>query len=404
MIHSPLRSSQRRRIAVLGYIVRGPIGGMWWSDVHYLLGLRALGHDVYFVEDSDDYPSCFDPVRNRTDTDPRYGLAFAQRTLAHIGFDDRWAYFDAHTQRWHGPAGERIVPWCATADVVLNLGGVNPLRPWLLGVPTRVLVDKDPVFTQIRHLTDAGARARARQHTAFFTFGENVGRPECTIPDDGLPWQPTRHPIALDHWPPASPASAGPFTTVMQWDSYSARVYGGYRYGMKSDSFGPYLDLPMRAAHRFELAVGDHQAPRAALRSHGWTVVNPMQPPWDPWTYQHYIQQSKAEFSVAKQGYVTTRTGWFSERSAAYLASGRPVLTQETGSAAWLPTGAGILTFATPDEALAGVEDVARGYRAHCAAARNVADAYFDARTVLASLLEAACATPPREHRPAARP
>ena len=404
MHHRTAPPAERLRIIVLGYIVRGPIGGMWWSDAHYLLGLRTLGHDVYFVEDSDDYPSCFDPVRNVTDTDPRYGLAFAQRTLARVGLGDCWAYHDAHTAQWHGPAAAQMAARCATADLVLNLGGVNPLRPWLQAVPCRVLVDKDPVFMQIRHLTDPGARARALQHTAFFSFGENWGRADCTMPDDGLPWQPTRHPIILDRWPVIPAPAAGKFTTVMQWDSYAAREYNGRRYGMKSDSFGPYLDLPARAGRRFELAVGDHRAPRDVLAHHGWDVVDPMHPPWDPWTYQRYVQAARAEFSIAKHGYVAAATGWFSERSAAYLASGRPVLTQETGCSAWLRTGAGVLTFSTPDAALAGVEDIDRRYAFHCAAARDVAAAYFDARTVLSHLIETALGHPARRATPAAGP
>jgi hypothetical protein len=376
------------RIIVLGYIVRGPIGGLAWHHLQYVIGLAHLGHDVYFVEDSDDYPSCYDPVRGVTDADPTAGIRFASGTFARLGLGERWAYFDAHTSRWLGPCADRILTVCATADLVLNVSGMNPLRHWMMEVPARVLIDTDPAFTQIRHLTDAAACARARQHTAFFSFGENIGTAGSSIPDDGLPWQPTRQPVVLDAWRVTPGRAQGRFTTVMLWDSYKARAYAGRSYGMKSASFEPYLDIPIRVGLPFELAVGSHTAPCELLRRHGWTVRNPLETSGDPWTHQEYIQESKAEFSVAKHGYVVTRSGWFSERSAGYLASGRPVIVQDTGFPRWLSTGAGVLSFSTPDEAVTAVEDVARRYDLHCAAAREMAAEYFDSGTVLTRLIE----------------
>jgi hypothetical protein len=376
------------RIIVLGYIVRGPLGGMVWSNVHYLMGLARLGHDVYFVEDSDDYPSCYDPVRDATGTDPTYGLQFAARTLERIGFGDRWAYHDAHTSRWHGPCGARIREICAEAGLLLNLCGVNPLRPWFLDIPARALVDEDPAFTQIRYLTDPAARDRAVQHTAFLSFGENIGRSGCTIPDDGLPWQATRQPVVLDALRVTPGPPHGRFTTVMLWHSYPAREYAGVHYGVKSDSFIPYEDLPVRAGPIFELAVGSPAAPRALLRSKGWAVRDPRGPTRDLWAYQHYIRRSKAEFSVAKHGYVITRSGWFSERSVTYLASGRPVLIQGTGFSDWLQTGRGVMAFNTPEEALAGLDEINGRYGHHCRAARDIAAEYFDAGKVLPRLID----------------
>jgi len=185
------------------------------------------------------------------------------------------------------------------------------------------------------------------------------------------------------------------FTTVMQWESYAAREYHGRRYGMKSDSFEAYLNLPERAGGIFELALGGASAPRAMLRSRGWSVRNSLEPTRDPWTYLHYIRQSKAEFSVAKHGYVVSRSGWFSERSVAYLASGRPVVVQDTGFSDWLETGAGVIAFSTPDEAIAGVEEINSRYDFHCRAAREIAEQYFDARRILPRLLEYAMKAAP---------
>jgi hypothetical protein len=382
--------NSRLRIVVLGYIVRGPLGGLAWHHLQYVLGLARLGHDVYFLEDSDDYPSCYDPSRDATGLDPSYGLEFAAKAFPGIGLADRWAYHDAHSTRWHGPAASRILEVCKNADLLLNLSGVNPLRPWLFEIEARALIDTDPVFTQISHLCDPGRRHLAEMHTVFFSFGENICTGRASVPDDGLPWQATRQPIVLGAWPVAAGPGNGRLTTVMQWDSYSAREYGGVRYGVKSDSFGGYLNLPEKAGSVFELAVGSPTTPRALLRGKGWALRNPLQVTRDPWTYQRYIRDSRAEFSVAKQAYVLSRSGWFSERSACYLASGRPVIVEETGMSDWLPTGEGVLTFSSTEQVLRGIDALNADYERHSSSARLVAEDYFAADRVLAALLEAA--------------
>ncbi|MHB1561440.1 MAG: glycosyltransferase family protein, partial [Isosphaeraceae bacterium] len=168
------RRSGRSRIVVLGYIIRGPFGGMAWHHMQYVAGLARLGHDVMFIEDSDDYASCYDPERQGWGIDPSYGLRFADDALGRLGLGDRWAYFDAHTGRWLGPGSGNVRDFCASAELLINVSGVNPLRPWLVEIPRRALIDTDPAFTQIRHLTDPSARRMAELHTAFFTFGEAI--------------------------------------------------------------------------------------------------------------------------------------------------------------------------------------------------------------------------------------
>jgi len=380
--------SDRRRIILLGYLVRGPLGGLSWHHMQYALGLARLSHDVYFVEDSDDYPSCYHPATGHVDTDPTYGLRFAARVMDRAGLPDRWVYYDAHKGHWRGPCAERITRILRSADVVLNLSGVNPLRGELRDIPARALIDTDPAFTQIAHLTDARRRARALEHTAFFSLAENVGRPGCTVPDDGLPWQPTRQPVVLDAWPVTPGPVDGRFTTVMQWDSYPPREWNGVRYGMKSETFQAFLDLPTRAHASFELVLGSANAPRAVLRQRGWQLRNPHSATGDPCVYQRYLQRSKAEFSVAKQGYVASRSGWFSERTAGYLASGRPVAVQDTGFTEWLPSGWGVVPFRSAEEAIAGIESINADYPAHCRAARALAEEYCDAASVLTHLLD----------------
>jgi SAM-dependent methyltransferase len=382
------RMSERLRVVVLGYIIRGPLGGLAWHHLQYVLGLARLGHDVLFVEDSDDYPACYDPSRGVVDTNPTYGLGFARRLFEQVGLGERWAYHDAHARRWHGPCADSILGLLRGADLLLNLSGVNPLRPWLLEVPARALVDTDPAFTQVRHLTDPAARALALQHTTFFSFGENVGTGVSAIPDDGLPWMPTRQPVVLDAWGVSPGPAGGPFTTVMQWDSYPAREHQGVRYGTKADSFGPYLDLPARAGRIFELALGSASAPRALLRERGWALRDPLEVTRDCWTYQTYLAQSRAEFGVAKHGYVVSSSGWFSERSAGYLAAGRPVITQDTGFGSVLPTGEGLFAFNTLEDILSAFEAVRSDPARQRRAARAIAEEYFRAETVLARLLD----------------
>lgn len=396
-----MTADSRLRIIVLGYLVRGPLGGVAWTTLQYVAGLARLGHDVYFVEDSDfvesddPCPSCYNPVTHRTDADPTYGLEFARTAFERVDLADRWAYYDAHTAQWRGPCAGRVPALCKEADLLLNVAGSNPLRPWSQEVPTRALIDADPVFTQLRHLTSAPARELARQHTVFFSFAENLGIDGCTVPSDGLPWQVTRQPIVLDAWPVTRGRPGGRFTSVLNWDSYPSVEYEGVRYGMKSASFHDYLDLPRRTGRVFTLIVGSATAPHALLRSKGWTVLEPVeqaQVTRDPWTYQRFIQESKGEFCINKHGFVVSGSGWFSERSAAYMASGRPVLAQDTGFSRWLETGLGVLPFTSLEEAAAGIDAINSRYRSHCRAAREVVAEYFDARVVLPHLIERALA------------
>jgi len=388
------KATGQLRIIVLGNIVRSPLGGLAWHHLQYVMGLDRLGHDVYFLEDSGDEPwACYDPTRHVTGADATYGLQFAWRTFKRVGLDNRWAYHDALGSRWFGPCAERIHSLCASADLVINLSGSNQLRPWVMEIPLRIYVDHDPVFTQVRHLNDPSRRQRALQHTSFFSFGENLGYGTHAIPDDGFAWQPTRQPVVLDAWPVIPGPMDGRFTTVMSWDMSMKRYlrqYQGQFYGDKSDSFEPYFDLPRRSAVQYEIALGGRRAPRDRFRSKGWMIQDPLEVTRDPWVYQCYIQRSKAEFSVAKHGYVVGRTGWFSERSAAYLASGRPVVVQDTGFADSLPSGAGVIPFSTLEQAITGIEEINNRYKFHCQAAREIAEEYFDARKVLPRLIERA--------------
>ena len=356
-----------------------PLGGLAWHHLQFVLGLARLGHDVLFIEDSDDYPSCVH-LDHEVNDDPSEGLAFAENAFERLGIAGRFAYFDAPRQEWLGPAAHIAHGFCVDAQVVINISGVNPVRSWWRNVPIRILIDTDPGFLQIRHLQSEAAHTLANAHNVFFTFGEKIADKDCSIPDDGFPWRPTRQPVVLDAWPVTRPSRDHPFTTVMQWDSYESLTHHGRQYGMKSESFRQFCDLPRRCNVPLLLGIGGNShPPHKYLEEQGWLLRNAIEFTRSPWQYQHFIQHSAGEFSVAKQGYVASNSGWFSERSANYLASGRPVVLQDTGFSDILPTGEGLLTFRTPEEAVESLERVRRDLERHSCAARAIAAEYFDA-------------------------
>lgn len=381
--------THKKNIIIAGYIVCGPLGGLVWHHLQYAVGLQQLGYEVLFVEDSHDYPACYHPVTFQLTEDPSYGLDFLQRTFEQYGLKNKWAYFDYHTNQWLGKPKQEVKRFIEKADIYINLSGVDPLREHFQKIPFRVFIDTDPAFTQIRHLTEKDAREITQKHNRFFSFGENFGRQGCHIPDDGFEWLPTRQPVVLNLWQYNNLVNgSAKWTTVMQWDSYKVREFEGQKFGMKSSSFDAYVHLPRQIHDTIELALGSTTAPREKLAAEGWQITDPLPVSLTPQSYQDYILHSKGEWSVAKQGYVMTNSGWFSERSCAYLASGKPVVVQDTGFSQFLPTGKGLLPFTTLTEAADAIETVGKNYKQHCTEARSLAEDYFDAKKVLSFLLE----------------
>jgi hypothetical protein len=394
MKRRPLAPCERRRILVLGYLIRMPLGGLTWHYLQFATGLQALGHDVYYLEDScffedDERAWFYDPVSATMGADPANGLRFARDVFDRSGLAGRWALFDHRQSRWVGPASGSIRQICATADALLNVSAANPLRAPLDEIPVRVFIDTDPLFSQLRIATNPIRRRLALQHNRFFTLGENIPSGRSTVPCDGIAWQATRQPILIETWPTTPGPVRGPFTTLMAWDSFAAEEHAGVRYGMKSSAFQPFMDLPRRTGADLVLGLFDPVGAPDELRANGWTLRDGKALTSDPWAYQAFVSESKAEFSVAKAGYVASRCGWFSDRTATYLASGRPAVVQDTGFSDWLETGLGVVPFQTPDEASAAIADVNRRYESHCRAARELAEHYFDARRVLTRLLDA---------------
>ena len=383
-----MQGNSHLKIVVLGYIVRGPYGGLVWHHLQYVLGLKKSGHEVLFLEDSDEYAGCSNPFSAELTTDPSYGLQFIENVFDHFDIKNNWAYYDWHTNRWHGLSSGKVLSFCNSADIVLNISAINPLREWWSKIPARVLIDTDPVFTQIRHLTNTSDTKTASHHTAFFSFGENFGKPGCTIPDDGFPWKATRQPVFLEAWKIAKPDPNTKWTTVMQWDSYKEKMFANDVFGMKSLSFKEFENLPqIIPTENFELAIGSASAPVEKLKNGGWEVISSLIPTKTAWSYQNYIQHSKGEWSVAKHGYVVSNSGWFSERSVSYLASGKPVVVQDTGFSDFIATGKGLLSFSSVEEIMNSIEEINGNYLQHCKWAREIAEEYFNERKVLQSLL-----------------
>jgi hypothetical protein len=372
------------KILCSGHLVRYPQGGHSWHHLQYLVGFLRLGHEVTFFEHFGWPDSCYDPARNDMTSDPSYGLAYLKTLLEPHGLQDRWCYL-AEDGTAYGMSREQLAQICRECDVYFNLSNINWISE-LEECRLRVLVDTDPVFSQIGGFGMGGPYSRYHR---LFTYGENVHRPGSSMPDGGVRWLPTRQPVVTDLWPVTPGDSAQPFTTVMNWSAYGDREWKGEVYGQKDREFEPFFSLPQDIGCPMEMAVAAPTPVRTRLQDGGWNVTDPRVVSQDPWSYQQYLRRSRAEFCVAKHGYVRTHCGWFSDRSTGYLASGRPVVVQDTGFSDFLPCGQGLLAYRTPQEAVAAIRQVNEEYDIHCRAARVVVEKCFDARRVLGQLLEA---------------
>ena len=357
------------------------------SILHWLAGLRQLGYDVVFVEQHEWACNCWNPVTGESTDDPSYGIGVLRSHLEELGIR-HWCFVDA-AGRYHGLSKREMQALCARSEVLLSLWTVTWLEEFL-ECRRRVFIDTDPGFTQFTMLpVPVPARPGYASPLAFhehFTYGTRIGRPDCPIPTHGIDWQPTRPPVCLDLLPPRFTPDAACFTTVMSWTSRAPVVHEGVAYGQKDVEFWRIVDLPSRVGHCLEIALAK-AAPRDRIAAAGWRLVDAGEATATTAAYREYIARSRGEFSVAVNLEVQTRSGWFSDRTAAYLASGKPVVVQDTGFSESLPCGEGLFAFRTLDEAAAAIEEIARDYARHCAAARRIAETYFDARRVLASIV-----------------
>jgi hypothetical protein len=380
---------QSRRIVVVGTFGNVPYAGMAWMHCQFLVGLARLGHEVCYVETTTTWP--YDPIEMTITRDPSYTLSYLQRVLDGFGLNQRWAYRAAYADgAWYGPLGTQALDLIMSADAVFNITGST--KPDEIGVPCRLVhVGTDPVGQELRVANgDADLSERLKAHQAHFSYGENIGMPDCPVPAFPFLTRPMRQPVILDYWSNGMPPRRD-FTTITNWETkgYDCEYEGELYTWSKHHEYLKFIDLPRRTNATLELAMGGVTAKvQQLLRANGWVVVDGYQMSLDPWPYRDYIRDSRGEFTVAKDMNVRLRSGWFSERSACYLAAGRPVVTQDTGFSRVLPTGEGLFAFQKMDDILSAIDAINSNYEHHSRAARAIAEQYFKAETVLAKVVD----------------
>ena len=361
-------------------------GGATWAVLQYVLGFKRLGHDVYFVE-----PITADALLpTGTSLPDSENAAYFRQVVRDFEFEEFAALLLADTQQTVGIPYDALVVLARHVDVLINLSGLLADENLLQHIPRRVYVDLDPAFSQFWHFRQ-GIDLRFDGHTHRATVGLSIGQPDCPIPTGGLEWITTLPPVVLEQWPFGQAITCDAFTTVANWRGYGSIELDGVQYGQKAHSLRKLIDLPTRTAERFALALAIHPNEASdleALGRNGWQLLDPRCVAGSPHDYRRFVAGSKAELGVAKSGYVVSKSGWFSDRSVGYLASGRPVIAQETGFSRWLPVGEGLLPFETTGDALAAIDQLRGDYGRHTRAARELAEAHFDSDRVLARLLD----------------
>jgi hypothetical protein len=355
--------------------------------LQYLLGLKRLGWDVVFV-DRLEPAMCIDGSGGPAELASSINLRYLAGVMDRFGLGDRWSLVFDRGREVVGLRRAELLDRVRHSAFVLNVMGYLDDEDLLGAAPRRVFLDIDPGFGQMWQAL--GQAELFIGHDDYVTVGENIGQPGCAIPTLGKTWITTKQPVVLDQWPVASSASDR-FTGVASWrGAFGPVCYEGRIYGLRVHEFRRFLELPQRTNVAFEVALDIHETERDDLRrlkEGDWALTDPMIVAGDPWRYRDYVAGSMAELMVAKNMYVQANSGWFSDRSACYLASGRPVLAQDTGLASLLPAGEGLLTFATLEEAVAGVDAIVGAYDHHAGAAREVAAEHFSSDLVLSRLL-----------------
>ncbi len=388
MSNSPPRKG---KIIVFGILFWYPLAGVTYQFLHYLIGLRRLGYDPYYIEDSGRW--VYDPRLNDLSPDAGGNVDAVAPVLQAHGFGDRWCFRGNYPGgQSYGMTDEQRLQLYREADAFLNVTGAQEIRDEQRACKRRVYVESDPFASQVKVAKgDAGMIATLAAHDTLFTFGENLGAPDCGVPLETFRWLPTRQPVALELWDHALPPGTT-YNTITTWHNRGKDLeYRGQTwYWTKDREFEKFLELPRKCPARFELAATVDTKVKARLQQHGWQQTDSIEISSGIDRYRGYIQQARAEFTVARDQYVRPNTGWFSDRSACYLAAGRPVITQETGFSKVLPTGKGLFGFNNLDDILRAVDCIESDYEGNCRAARAIAAEYFAAEKVVASLMERA--------------
>jgi hypothetical protein len=384
-------SAHKTRIIVSGILFWYPLAGVTYQFLHYLIGLQRLGYDVYYIEDSSRW--IYDPLKNELSPDAASNVSLVAPILEAHGFVGRWAFRGRYPDgSCYGMTEPQILRLYREADALLNVTGAQELHEKHMGDMRLIYVESDPFALQVEIARgDAKAIQATAAYDALFSFGENLGAADCGVPLERFHWMPTRQPVVLDLWSNL-PAAGLTYRTITTWNNTGSDVvYNGETYYWTKDrEFEKFLELPLHRSVPFELAAGVDKTVKAKLLNHSWRQVDSVEISRDLNRYRSYIQESRAEFTVARDQYVRPRTGWFSDRSACYLAAGRPVITQETGFSKFIPTGQGLFAFSTMGDILAAIDTIEQNYNANCRAAREIAAEYFGAEKVLRKLMQRA--------------
>jgi hypothetical protein len=374
-------------IAIAGSVAQRPgHGGHAWVFLQYLLGFRRLGYDVLFLDRLE--PSmCVDGGGMQCSLEESENCRYLVEIMRQFGLAESF-FLDFSGEQSIGMSRREVIDRLRQG-VLINVMGYLHDAEILAAAGQRTFLDIDPGFGQMWQAT--GLCPMFRGHDAYVTIGLNVGQTPCEIPTCGIDWITTPQPVVLEYWPMQPIAAAGPFTSIVSWRGPFGPVeFQGKTYGLRVHEFRKFLELPGQCGLPFELALDidpTETADLARLAANGWSLVDPRSVAAHPAAYQAYIQNSWAEFMVAKQMYVRAKSGWLSDRSICYLASGKPVLAQDTHLRPLLPADGGLLLFSTPAEAAAGAEEISRNYRRHAQAARRLAEEHFDSDKVLRQLL-----------------
>jgi hypothetical protein len=379
------------KIIVFGILFWYPLAGVTFQFLHYLLGLRRLGYEVYYVEDSGRW--IYDPQLNDLSPDATANVEAIAPILKQHGFGDRWVFRGAYDGgRTYGMSESALAELYKTADAFLNVTGAQELRDEHLRVPRRIYVESDPFASQVKVAKGEESMIRTlSQHDTLFTFGESVGSPDCLVPVEKFKWLPTRQPVEMQLWDGPS-AGGDKYTTITTWHNKGKDLEyrGDTWFWTKDREFEKILELPQTCSVKLEMATKLPPEVSERVSRHGWSVRDSVELSRSIDLYSQYIFNSRGEFTVARDQYVRPLTGWFSDRSACYLAAGRPVITQETGFSRHLPTGKGLFGFTTMQDIVRAVEAIESDYAGHCRAAKEIAHEYFATEKVLASLMERA--------------
>jgi hypothetical protein len=376
-------------VVIAGALAQKPkIAGHTWVLLQYLLGFKRLGWKTLFLDYLD--PSiCVDAVGRSCAFEGSINLRYVLDVVRFFGLEENYVLTGPGGESLVGMPRSRLLERVRDTDFLLNIMGFLRDEEILGCASKRIFLDIDPGFGQF--WDELGLHRPFAGYDAYVTIGLNIGRADCTIPTCGLDWIVTPQPVVLEWWPPSGVPGES-FTTIASWrGAYGPVEFQGKSYGLRVHQFRRFVDLPVLTGRPFELALAIHPSETrdlALLSAKGWSLVDPQTVAGDPLSYRNYIGRSLAEFSVAKDLYVQTCGGWISDRSLCYLASGKPVLAQETGFSQHYPTGEGLLTYSTLEEAVAGVEEITRRPDRHARAARELAGEYFDSDKVLGRLLQ----------------